>query len=123
MSWTDRAACIGKPVEWFMAERGSRKDFRAPIERRALTICAGCPVMEECLNYAIDNEQFVFSVRGNGEEPEEVRHWLEGIFGGTTFEDRKATRDMDRDSRLIELKARSRARALQLGLMTKGEVA
>lgn len=119
MTWLDKAACKGKPVEWFVSERGSRKSSRPPQERRALILCAGCPVMEECLEYTLDCDRFEFSVRADGEEPETVSHWLEGVYGGTTFEDRKATRNMKRDARLIELKARSRARALQLGLLRK----
>jgi WhiB family redox-sensing transcriptional regulator len=117
MTWLDRAACKGKPSDWFVAERGSRKDRRPPIERRALALCAKCPVSDECLNYALDNEQFQFSVRGNGEEPENVSHWLEGVFAGTTAEDRKATRDMKREQRVPTLKFIAKMRYRQLGLV------
>lgn len=115
--WTDDAVCLNKPVEWFVAERGSRKDKRPPIERRALALCARCPVSDDCLSYALDNELFSFSVRADGEEPEMVTHHLEGVLAGTTLEDRRSTRHIkDRDERLRALKALADERARKLGL-------
>jgi len=115
--WIDRAACRGKPLNWFHPEEGSRNGKLPPIARRALALCATCPVMDECLAHCLLTERFEFSIRADGEEPEEVAHWLSGIWGGTTEADRKATRHMAPEDRIRELRARSRTRALQLGLV------
>lgn len=45
-AWMARAACRGKPPEMFFPARGE------PIEP-AKAVCAGCPVADECLDYAI----------------------------------------------------------------------
>lgn len=118
-AWTSRAACIGKPVEWWMAEQGSRKNELPPLARRALALCATCPVMNECLVESVTGEFDTFSVRSEGDEPITSDFELQGIFGGCTLQDRKATRDMAPEDRVIELRSRSQTRALQLGL-TKG---
>lgn len=41
-SWREQAACKGKNLNLFFAERGT------PEHAAALGICAGCPVAEEC---------------------------------------------------------------------------
>lgn len=40
--WKGRAACTGKPPQWFDAE--TEQDAA-----KALAVCAGCPVRRECL--------------------------------------------------------------------------
>jgi WhiB family redox-sensing transcriptional regulator len=54
IGWQFRAACRGEDSSFFFApnyfERKEEKDAR---EARARTICAGCPVQEECLEYAL----------------------------------------------------------------------
>ena len=52
--WQFRAACRGQEAALFFApahfERKEEKDAR---EAQAKRICAGCPVQEECLEYAL----------------------------------------------------------------------
>lgn len=69
--WTVRAACRGVGTQHFYhpdAERGASKERR---ERRAKAICATCPVIWNCLSWAL-------AVR----EPY-------GVWGGTSAEDRE----------------------------------
>ena len=45
VSWRDRAACIGKPIDWFFPHGKN-----APAQKaRALALCSKCPVSAECL--------------------------------------------------------------------------
>lgn len=55
MLWAARAACIGKPE--LTDQKGRRK------ARRALDLCAQCPVMEQCRAWA-DNERSYVGVAG-----------------------------------------------------------
>lgn len=68
-SWMQRAACKDKPREWFFPERGQSV-------RRALAICASCPVTAECTDYADQtNTQYgVWGgvIRRRGKEREEA---------------------------------------------------
>ena len=51
--WMDRAACRGMdPNWWHPAKAGANRDTP-----KAKAICAECPVSDECLKYAMDNEQ------------------------------------------------------------------
>lgn len=49
MDWTERARCQGLDPEQFF-RRGVAQS------RGAIRICGGCPVKEDCLQYAIDHE-------------------------------------------------------------------
>lgn len=73
MGWQYSAACRGEDAEMFFApnyfERKEEKDVR---EAHAKTICARCPVRDECLEYALRNR-----------EPH-------GIWGGLNESERKA---------------------------------
>jgi WhiB family transcriptional regulator, redox-sensing transcriptional regulator len=52
--WQERAACRGpQSVVFFPPHHVERKDERLSRERRAKAICAGCPVREPCLDYAL----------------------------------------------------------------------
>lgn len=71
MSWRDRAACIGQPIELFFPDRGRRDTVS-----EAKKICLDCPVRWECLDFAmsfLDTE-------------------LPGIYGATTEGDRRRMR-------------------------------
>lgn len=116
MRFPEDAACLGKPQEWFYPEEGSRKGKLPPIARRALALCATCPVQAECLAYALANDEFTFSVRGDGQEPENILHHLEGIWAGTTFQERKATRHLKLEARVALLRDHASARYRRLGL-------
>lgn len=50
MAWQDHAACLGCDPDVFFPEAG--EDSAA-----AKAVCAGCPVREECLEYAIATGQ------------------------------------------------------------------
>lgn len=53
-SWQERAACRGpQAAVFFPPSQAERKDEREARERRAKTICDGCPVRRECLDYAL----------------------------------------------------------------------
>ena len=63
MSWRDERACVGVPVEvFFPTYEGSTL--------QAKRICAGCPVVAECLQYALDNDE------------------LDGVWGGLSAAER-----------------------------------
>jgi len=66
LTWQERAACIGENPEMFYP--GSGKDVTAP----ALAICARCPAIEECGEYALAIE---------GDDDWRTRF---GIWGGMT---------------------------------------
>ena len=72
LPWADEAACAGHeaPEMWFPF-RDIHDDSK---RRRAIEICQGCPVRIECAEYA---QQF---------------YWIEGIWGGLTFDQRRELR-------------------------------
>jgi WhiB family redox-sensing transcriptional regulator len=52
--WQWRAACRGEDAGLFFAPNHfETKDEKHTRERRAKSLCAGCPVKIECLDYAI----------------------------------------------------------------------
>ena len=63
MRWTDNAACKGKGHLFF-------EDDHLTIVRKAKAVCATCPVVDQCLMYAMDNNEF-------------------GVWGGMTANERK----------------------------------
>lgn len=68
--WKDEAACRGEPGEWFWppSERGSAvHDWRIDVRPLAFAVCATCPVLVECGDYA----------QANGE--------TSGVWGGVDF--------------------------------------
>ena len=67
--WMADAACIGKPQAWFFPGRGE-------LTSTAKNICAGCPVLDTCREYAL----------GKGEQ--------HGIWGGMSERERRRVRSM-----------------------------
>ena len=66
-AWMSQALCAQvDPDLWFQEKGGS--------SRPAKRVCAACPVADECLQRALDNEET----------------W--GIFGGLTYTERRALR-------------------------------
>jgi WhiB family redox-sensing transcriptional regulator len=65
--WRELAACRGTDLEVFFPERGESAE---PARR----VCAGCPVRQPCLDYAITNRI------------------ASGIWGGLTERERRALR-------------------------------
>lgn len=64
--WVAHARCHDAPTSLFFPERG---DHASAAQAKA--ICRGCPVIEQCLDYALDGALDVA-----------------GVWGGTTNEDR-----------------------------------
>lgn len=65
-SWRTRAACRGVPID-VMVPPSTLPEAYLP----ALEVCAGCDVVEECLEDALSGQV------------------LDGVFGGTTPKDRR----------------------------------
>jgi WhiB family redox-sensing transcriptional regulator len=79
--WIADAACKGHPRDWWFPDFPVNKKVYIKM-RQAIEICRQCPVNEECLNHALEWEQF-------------------GIWGGVTERRRMAMR------RSIGIKVRS----------------
>lgn len=71
--WTKRGACRGMTLDVFFTERGEST-------KQAKALCAECPVVNECLDYALRTGQKF------------------GIWGGTSEKERKRMR---RDMRAV----------------------
>ncbi len=67
LPYRDHAACVGEPPEVFFPERGDWQAVEA-----ALSVCARCPVREECL--------------------EDNLNETDGIVGGTSAKERRRLR-------------------------------
>jgi WhiB family transcriptional regulator, redox-sensing transcriptional regulator len=73
-SWQDRGLCRGENPTLFFGEDGERQAERSIRETKAKQVCAGCPVVAECLDGAnTRGEKF-------------------GVFGGLTPEERVSRR-------------------------------
>jgi WhiB family redox-sensing transcriptional regulator len=80
--WRELAACRGTDLEVFFPERGQSAE-------PARQVCAGCPVRQPCLDYAITNR---------------IAY---GIWGGLTERERRALR-----SRWVRISREDRDRAI-----------
>lgn len=74
ISWQEQAACSGLPSEVFFPDRS------ANITSGARRVCGGCPVSGECLEYALENNE-----------------WY-GIWGGRSVDQRLELRRKRRNS-------------------------
>lgn len=72
--WREQAACQGADAAVFFPP-GEEESLTEP----AREVCAGCPVMDECLRYALATNQ------------------TEGIWGGMTGSERRRLRRRIRD--------------------------
>lgn len=72
-AWQDHPfrQCQDQDPELFFPVGHGPRAIRQTAEAKA--VCAGCPVIEQCLRYALDTYQ-------------------EGVWGGTTDDERKALR-------------------------------
>lgn len=67
--WRERAACRGKPVDWWVPSHGPVGiTLYTPDAAR---ICAACPVRTECLDFAIEHQEHGYW--GGTSERERVR--------------------------------------------------
>ncbi|MET7683344.1 WhiB family transcriptional regulator [Streptomyces sp. NPDC005423] len=55
MEWIERAACVGEDPELFFPVGRSGPALRDVREAKA--VCAGCPVVAECLSWAVATGQ------------------------------------------------------------------
>lgn len=60
--WWTRANCLGADPDMFFPERGAST-------REAKAVCFACPVMDECLEYALNNVE-KFGIWGGRSERE-----------------------------------------------------
>jgi WhiB family redox-sensing transcriptional regulator len=70
MTWRDRAACLGEDPELFFPIGNTGPAFRQ-IEK-AKVVCHRCPVIENCLSWAMESRQ------------------EDGVWGGLAAEERLA---------------------------------
>ncbi|MFZ4515687.1 MAG: WhiB family transcriptional regulator [Acidimicrobiia bacterium] len=68
LPWTNDAACQGQ-TELFFAPPGERPETRARRETHAGEICAACPVLAQCREWAREHREYGFW----GGESEEAR--------------------------------------------------
>lgn len=74
--WRESAACIDRPeVDFFSAP-----DATAEIAR-AKAVCAGCPVLDDCLGFAIETNQpdGIWGGHTAKERAKIRRRWLEDL--------------------------------------------
>jgi WhiB family redox-sensing transcriptional regulator len=53
VSWQDRAASTGLAMPLFFGSDAETPPEREAREREAKAVCASCPVLAECLDYAM----------------------------------------------------------------------
>jgi WhiB family redox-sensing transcriptional regulator len=70
LDWTSDAACQGRTTVFF-APPGERPEARAVREREARAVCAECPVLVACRDWAREHREY-------------------GFWGGESEEDRAA---------------------------------
>lgn len=70
--WKDSANCKDADSEIFFLPYGSRAQDKKEREAKALAYCVDCTVVEQCLKFALDTEEYY------------------GVWGGTTPEQRIA---------------------------------
>jgi len=71
MDWFEQASCKGMDINLFFVERGP---LAVKMAREAKAVCKVCPVIQPCLNFAIETDS---------------QH---GIFGGLAPKERRAER-------------------------------
>lgn len=79
--WQERAACRSEDLELFFGHDGEPKARRLAREARAVEVCRGCAVRDNCLQQA-------------NQVPERY-----GVWGGLTEEQRQEQRRADRRRR------------------------
>ena len=55
--WQVNAACRGTDTSNFYHPENERGPSRVKREMRAKAVCAGCPVIENCLRWALDTRE------------------------------------------------------------------
>lgn len=52
--WSKDALCVGEDPELFFSPDGFNESAKRNFEAEAKAICRGCPVTNECLQFALD---------------------------------------------------------------------
>jgi WhiB family redox-sensing transcriptional regulator len=68
-AWHAEAACLGEPVETFFPGPNAARDRLL----RARQLCAGCPVRQECLDFALELGDGALGFWGGTDERERRR--------------------------------------------------
>lgn len=55
--WHEKAACRGKGHELFFGPDGERQLEREARETKAKGVCFGCPVRQNCFEYAVQRPE------------------------------------------------------------------
>lgn len=56
--WQELAACVGEFGAWFYPPlHPEKKMARLRREARAVAVCQGCPVRDDCLAYAVEQRE------------------------------------------------------------------
>ena len=76
--WMDRAACMGMPTAMFFATSTTGI-------AEAMKVCVLCPVRPDCLAHALANSE------------------TQGVFGGTTTDDRRRLRSVRHTESLLHV--------------------
>src|SRR5262249_33872726 len=80
LTWTSEAACQGQ-TRLFFASAGERPEARAVRESQARAVCATCPALMECRQWAREQREHGFW-RGASEEERAAEGFRVDMAGG-----------------------------------------
>lgn len=75
----EKANCKGYDIDLFYPEKDNQRKFPPKIYKSAKNICAKCPVMMDCLEHALENDE-ILGVWG-GKSPNERRAMYIKLYG------------------------------------------
>lgn len=81
-AWHQQGSCNDKPQEWFFGgeEQPGKQRHRPTLSmsevKRAKAICGTCPVMIQCLEFALSNRE-EFGVWGGSTGRDRAKWWRE----------------------------------------------
>jgi len=70
-AWQEKAKCRGENTELFFLPYNARGEEKTQRIMQAKAICNGCPVIQECLDFALSTEE-TYGIWGG--KSEEERH-------------------------------------------------
>lgn len=81
--WQEKSACRGMDIEIFFLPYNARNEEKRALTEKAKKICQTCPVISDCLDYALDIEEEY------------------GVYGGLSADERKVIIRRRRNQRLV----------------------
>lgn len=77
-NWQQAAACRGEKLVLFFGREGERLPERDARERKAVAICAGCPVLQRCREtaFVLKMDNGVWGGLGEEERVSKRRAWV-----------------------------------------------